>query len=180
MKNPTVAMEIKVKLLDVQPAASRTLQVPLSLRYDQLHTLIQLAFDWENYHMYAFQPKGTTDQYLAQPDPFADSFGEPAKLAAEHFVYPDLANGPVTYTYDFGADWRHEITLNRLLTFSDLDTAQLPICKSGRGNNRVEDDGQPGTPYNRKHINRLFALWARAGEQMIIGSSLGLMPQDRQ
>ncbi len=38
------ALEILIELKDVKPAVSRKLIVPVTIRYDQLHVLLQLAF----------------------------------------------------------------------------------------------------------------------------------------
>lgn len=172
-----VAMEIKIKLLDVKPATSRTLRVPLGLRYDQLHVLIQLAFGWENEHLYAFQPYKQDVQYMEDIDPLMADLGTPAELSRMNYVYPDLVKGPVMYTYDFGQNWEHEVTLNKVLTFSELGKLPLPSCLTGRGNNRLEDsDGELGAPYDRQKINDRLELWSRAGDQLILADDMGLAP----
>lgn len=176
MTEINAAMELRIKLLDVKPAVSRTLRVPISLRYDQLHVLIQLAFGWENYHMYSFQPKGQEKEYQAQISEMDFGSGE-VGLASESYVYPDIAESPVTYTYDFGENWEHEITLKRVLTFDELGQQPLPACVTGRGANRVEDsDEEVGLPYNKNRLNDLLKLWSQAGEQMIRIDDLGLFP----
>lgn len=176
MLEPTVAMELKIKLLNVKPAVSRTIRVPMTIRYDQLHVLIQLIFGWQNYHMYSFQPKGQDMEYQAQTTDM--DFG-PVTLAKAAFVYPDVSINKILYTYDFGQNWEHEISLTKKLTFSELNNPQLPYCVTGRGSNRIEDDYDgTGLPYDRNRLNSLLSLWSRAGEQMIRIDSLGLFPNE--
>lgn len=172
MQDYPIAMEITIKLQDVQPATWRTLLVPISIRYDQLHVLLQLAFGWENEHLYGFWPKGHRDQqYLAVLDEFYD---DPTDLTTDQaYPYPDLAAGPVIYEYDFGDSWDHEISLKHVLTAAELDNRQLPSCVRGSGPNRQEDSrgmaDADGDAYDRKAINQLLAKWAKAGDQLISG-----------
>lgn len=176
MTEPIIAMELKIKLLDVKPATWRTIRVPLTIRYDQLHVLIQLAFGWENYHLYSFRPQGQDKEYLAAPDEFSMS-PESDMLAKDGYVYLDVVQAPVIYTYDFGEDWQHEIKLNKVLTFAELGQQHLPSCVTGRGNNRLEDGNEGvGAPYDKTRIEEGFDLWAGAGEQLIRADDLGLFP----
>ncbi|WP_057881099.1 plasmid pRiA4b ORF-3 family protein [Companilactobacillus kimchiensis] len=177
MDKPIVAMEITVKLLDYKPSSWRKLIVPITLRYDQLHVLIQLAFGWKNSHLYSFMPKHTDIEYLDYVDELEDYYNTRPLAANEYYPYQDLVNDSVTYTYDFGADWRHQITLKRTLTFDELQNQPLPSCTLGSGGTRDEfgeDPEQITIPYNHKNINQMFELWARAGEQMIIADDIGL------
>ena len=51
MSNGTV-VRMKITLDDVTPAVSRTLEVPLNIRLDRLHTVIQTAFSWTDSHLW--------------------------------------------------------------------------------------------------------------------------------
>lgn len=48
MSNSTI-VRMKITLDDVTPAVSRTLEVPLNIRLDRLHTVIQTAFSWTDF-----------------------------------------------------------------------------------------------------------------------------------
>ncbi|MCH5465673.1 plasmid pRiA4b ORF-3 family protein [Levilactobacillus tujiorum] len=173
------AMEILIKLKDVKPAVSRKLIVPATIRYDQLHVLIQLAFGWTNSHLYSFQP---AHQHGVEYTAYMDDMGISGvtQIPAERaYVYPDLQQGEVVYTYDFGEDWKHIVMLKRTLTFDEISDVQVPSCTWNRGTNRAED-GRPAEaalPFNQKNLNERMALWSRAGEQMIRADDLGLMPE---
>ena len=45
-------IEIKVTLQDIEPAVTRTLQVPADIRLDRLHLTLQVAMGWTNSHLY--------------------------------------------------------------------------------------------------------------------------------
>ena len=171
------AMEILIRL-KVKPAVSRKLIVPVTIRYDQLHVLIQLAFGWTNSHIYQFQPFQQRDlEYTSYIDDMA-MWGVTQIRADQGYAYPDLQKERVVYTYDFGEDWEHVITLKRTLTFDELKEIQLPSCTWSRGENCVED-GQPAEmaqPFDKDELNDNLKLWSRAGEQLIRGDDQGLLP----
>ena len=60
---------IKVTLRDSRPPIWRCLEVPSSSTLQQLHTIIQVAFGWEDYHIWVFETPweryGMTDRDLA-------------------------------------------------------------------------------------------------------------------
>lgn len=171
------ALEILIKLKDVKPAVSRKLLVPVTIRYDQLHVLLQLTFGWTNSHLYSFQVPNQPDlEYVGYVDDM--SIGEQV-LASHAYVYPDLQVGDVLYTYDFGESWEHLITLKRVLTFDEIKGVQLPSCTWSRGANLAEDgqDEAYALPFDRENLNNGFILWSRAGEQLIRADDMGLMPK---
>ncbi|MFC6176675.1 plasmid pRiA4b ORF-3 family protein [Companilactobacillus huachuanensis] len=178
-KQSPVAMEITVKLLDTKPATWRKLIVPIGIRYDQLHVLIQLSFGWQNAHLFSFKPKNKDIEYLNYIDDYGDFFNIKQVYADQGYLYQDLSDDTVLYTYDFGEDWEHLITLKKLLTFEDLDNAIIPSCIAGAGGSLGEDGNAPDAAtsrFNRKNINKNLSLWSKAGEQMITGADMGLFP----
>jgi len=177
------AMELMIKLAGVHPAVYRKLVVPLSIRYDQLHVLIQLAFGWENYHLHGFHLKGQARQYV--PALTGMGFDDDEILTTQAYVYPDLLQTDIVYTYDFGATWEHLISLNKIITFADLPGTALPSCVTYRGNNIPEDatyDEETGKvlpepeKFDKAALNKKLWLWSRAGEQMVHTENLGLAP----
>ncbi|WP_125772313.1 plasmid pRiA4b ORF-3 family protein [Companilactobacillus furfuricola] len=178
MSNDAVAMELKITLNET-PATIRNIVVPLSIRYDQLHVLIQLAFGWTNSHLYAFMTADRQQSYEGYVEGGDVPFGNPPIQADKAYVYPDLENGPLAYTYDFGDDWEHEIKLVKLLDFNDIHDIALPSCVSGKGRNHQEDrmTSELGQAFSKKRINNQLELWSHAGEQMIRADDMGLMPK---
>ncbi len=65
----------------------------------------------------------------------------------------------VGYTYDFGADWEHDITLEQTIP---RDPGQYyPVCVEWRGDSPVEywseDDPEEPEPFNLAEVNRQLA-----------------------
>ena len=60
-------IEIKVTLQDIEPAVTRTLQVPADIRLDRLHLTLQVAMGWTNSHLYMFEAARAT-WGIADPD----------------------------------------------------------------------------------------------------------------
>jgi hypothetical protein len=128
-----VIVQIKVKLLGVaKPPVWRRLQLRADTRLDHLHEILQAALGWENYHMHVFS---FGDEEFGNPDPelgFSDerqvTLGELIDLGARF-----------RYTYDFGDDWEHEITVEDLLD-TDPDT-HYPVLVAAKGACPPEDCG---------------------------------------
>jgi hypothetical protein len=128
-----VIVQIKVKLLGVaKPPVWRRLQIRADTRLNHLHEILQAALGWENYHMHVFS---FGDEEFGNPDPelgFSDerqvTLGELIDLGARF-----------RYTYDFGDDWEHEITVEDLLD-ADPDT-HYPVLVAAKGACPPEDCG---------------------------------------
>ena len=54
--SPSIA-RLKITLDDVEPAVVRRLEVPLDLRLDRLHLVLQAALGWTNSHLWEFRVK---------------------------------------------------------------------------------------------------------------------------
>jgi hypothetical protein len=52
--SPPIA-RLKITLDDVEPAVVRRLEVPLDLRLDRLHLVLQAALGWTNSHLWEFR-----------------------------------------------------------------------------------------------------------------------------
>src|SRR5688500_20388842 len=71
---PAIA-RLKVTLEDVEPAVMRRLEVPLRIRLDRLHLVLQAAMGWTDSHLYEFRAGGTG---WGVPDPDFDDGPLPA------------------------------------------------------------------------------------------------------
>lgn len=171
-------LQLKITLTDAaDKPVWREILVPDTVRYDQLHAIIQVLFDWQNAHLHSFRP--STDDNVEYGIVMADDdFGMvETKPEGEFAALPDLKKGPVTYTYDFGDDWRHVIELEDTLNYDKVVAAghqQLPISINGEGDAPAEDSrmadpaelaaaGITGTAYDEKKINaqlmKLMSWW---------------------
>ena len=131
---------LRIDLDEVRPRVWRRVEVPVDIRLDDLHLVIQAAMGWENYHLYEFR-RGRTACGI--PDPGWDFLGSnprPAKGAR----LTDLLGGRAwvfTYVYDFGDDWRHTVRVEAR-TPAAPDTP-YPRFLGGEGRCPPEDIGGP-------------------------------------
>jgi Plasmid pRiA4b ORF-3-like protein len=106
---------LKITLDRVKPQVLRRVEVPLDLRLDRLHLVIQAAMGWENCHLYEFQAGnqrwGIPDKELGWG--LGDGPHNAKRATLAELLGP--ARGKFKYWYDFGDDWFHTITLENLV-----------------------------------------------------------------
>ncbi len=93
---------LHVTLDDVKPPVQRRVEVPLAIRLDRLHLVLQAAVGWTNSHPYEIRAR---DVGWGLPDP---DFGDgplDAKKARLIDVLEDAGTKTVKYPYDFGDGW---------------------------------------------------------------------------
>jgi Plasmid pRiA4b ORF-3-like protein len=120
---------IKVTLKDVEPVVMRRLEVPLRIRLDRLHLVLQAAMGWTDSHLYAFTAGGAQ---WGEPDPFYDSDVSPAAKATLLDVIEDTGSKTIHYLYDFGDGWDHVIKLERVGEANPRLLYPLLITAAGR------------------------------------------------
>ena len=101
-------IEIKVTLQDIEPAVTRTLQVPADIR---LHLTLQVAMGWTNSHLYMFEAARAT-WGIADPDFGGEDL--PANKTTLGQVIEDTGKKTINYIYDFGDNWEHRIKIGRI------------------------------------------------------------------
>lgn len=132
---------IKIQLDDWQPTIWRRAEVPLTATLKALHDVIQAAMPFDDCHLFEFRADG---KRYAIPDPEWDSLRDKT-CSAKTMRLGTLADRGITqltYTYDFGDDWRHTITIEAI---ADADpTAQCRRHIDGAG--RAPPEGVGGIP----------------------------------
>jgi hypothetical protein len=139
--------QLKIVLQHVRPPCWRRVVIPASARLGELHEVIQIAFEWDGDHLHGF-----TIGRRRYGDPCFDfEYDEYETSLATAFA---RARKPITYTYDFGDDWRHEIILETVVE----PVATHPVCVGGRGDAPVEDCDEPAwTAFEQAGINTRLA-----------------------
>lgn len=110
---------IRIQLDDWQPAIWRRAEVPLTTTLKTLHDVIQATMPFDNYHLFEFRADG---KRYAIPDPEWDRLRDKT-YSAKTMRLGTLVDRGITqlaYTYDFGDDWRHMITIEAI---ADADPA---------------------------------------------------------
>jgi Plasmid pRiA4b ORF-3-like protein len=129
-------LQLKVVLLGVsKPPVWRRLLVPAGIRLDGFHDVIQIAMGWTDMHLHSF----TADR---------QEFGPPGDMLdyedETHVTLNALLReigDRIRYTYDFGDDWEHEITLEAVVPANPAH--DRPTCLAGKGACPPEDCGGP-------------------------------------
>lgn len=123
----------------------RRVLVPSTYSFRHLHNIIQTVFDWQNYHLHAFEAKkeGVKDKRIVMdddPDTLECLDLDTYDVLLEQFValediFPEYKE--VTYEYDFGDFWEHTITLEKVIKSNTFAATYL----EGKGERPPEDVG---------------------------------------
>jgi len=127
---------ISVELKEVEPRVWRRIAVPDSTLME-LHEILQVAMGWENCHLYLFEVG--RQQYS---DPRFELELENVEDAGVVLLSELGGVGlTLTYEYDFGDGWRHEIRIEEVRDHSAEEP--LPRCLEGANACPPEDVGGP-------------------------------------
>lgn len=126
-------LQLKITLEENEPAIWRRVLVPTDITLDHLHRIIQMMFEWYDYHLYEFEIHGK--RYQA---PDAEAEGEDStRTRLSDFVWS--VGDAFRYTYDFGDDWLHKIEIEPAP--QRADRGWLPYLLDGARRGPPEDWG---------------------------------------
>jgi hypothetical protein len=108
----TLIARLRIILNDVDPLPMRHIEVPLKIRLDRLHEVIQAAMGWTDTHLYEFRAGGAS-WGVPDPDGFYDG-PLPAAKSTLQKVIEESGVRSIQYVYDFGDDWDHSIRIERV------------------------------------------------------------------
>jgi len=107
----TSIAHLRIKLNDLEPTVVRRVEVPLTIRLDRLHLVLQAAIGWTNSHLYEIRAR---DVGWGMPDPgFGDGPLDASKARLAD-VLEDVGVKSLRYLYDFGDGWEHTIRIERV------------------------------------------------------------------
>ncbi|MBB3319042.1 MULTISPECIES: plasmid pRiA4b ORF-3 family protein [unclassified Rhizobium] len=100
---------LHIQLNDLEPPIWRRVEVPLTSSLKALHDVIQAVMLFEGYHLFEFEAGG---RYYDVPDP-EEFYGRKTYAASNARIAALIERGISTfrYTYDFGDNWEHTITV---------------------------------------------------------------------
>lgn len=126
--------QLKVTLLDVRPPVWRRITVPATITLPELHDAIQTAMGWTDSHLHEFEIGGIR---YGRPDP---DFASDVRPEAGVRLLEKVGEGErISYVYDFGDDWRHDVEVEKALP----PGAEVAVCLAGRRRCPPEDVGGP-------------------------------------
>jgi hypothetical protein len=138
--NRPAIFQVKIALLDIEPAIWRRVLVPADTTLDQLHEVIQAAFGWWNYHLHQYLIDG---QIYALPDPEYDDDLLPPRLDERAVPLRELLNSSsIIYEYDFGDGWKHLVEMESVVMTQESGVS-YPVCTGGERACPREDCGGP-------------------------------------
>ena len=118
--------QVKITLKGVsKPPVWRRVLVPSGIRLSRFHDVIQAVMGWSDYHMHVFSTDGG-EYGVADPE-----LGHHDERRVPLRRVLDRPGDRLTYTYDFGDDWDHEIVIEEALS-ADPD-ALYPRCSAVKG-----------------------------------------------
>ena len=149
--------ELKVSLSRARPPIWRRVRLPAAATLADLHRVIQVLFGWDGDHLHLFRvgKKQYADQFTG-----LEQTGDEQAVRIRDVLTPGAKIG---YTYDFGADWEHEITLEQT---TPRDPGQdYPVCVAFRGDSPVEywceDEPEEPEPFGLNQVNQRLAALGR-------------------
>ena len=148
--------QLKVSLLRFRPAIWRRVLVPVTASLGDLHVVIQILFGWDGDHPHEFTLGTKRFSAFARLEETEDEGSVRIREAA-------AAGGKIAYTYDFGTNWEHEITVEKTLPRDH--SKDYPVCVAFRFDSPVEywseEEPEEPEPFGLKEVNRRLAALGR-------------------
>lgn len=143
-----MSYQFKIQLKEIsKPPVWRRILISENTTFYDFHLAIQIAFGWENDHMFQFSPQGYRSYPMIKEffNDGLDDFMERGRGQVFDAMESKLIDfflsekQKYVYIYDFGDDWKHEITLEKILPEHLL----YPQVIGGKGQCPPEDCGGP-------------------------------------
>ena len=118
---------LKIAIDEVAPPVIRRVEVPLAIRLDDLHFVLQIAIGWQNCHPYEFRSGDTAWGLIDRDAP-------ENPLPAEKATLADLTQRGRTfhYNYVFGDDWQHTVEIENVIAAAPDTTYPCLVSAEGR------------------------------------------------
>ncbi|MEI2664748.1 plasmid pRiA4b ORF-3 family protein [Rossellomorea sp. LJF3] len=129
--------QLKISLKGAKPPIWRRVLIPNTVSLHQFHHVIQAAMGWSNSHLYSFDTRHGDFEYPGEEYEFDASRTYNSSKAILGNVL-DEKNDKISYTYDFGDNWQHQILLEKI---SEDQKLNFPVCLKGKRNCPLEDIG---------------------------------------
>jgi hypothetical protein len=153
-------IQIKVTLARCRPPIWRRVLIPAATTLGGLHRMIQILYGWDGDHLHDF---AVGDRRYSNP-----FFGLEEVADEEELRVPEAFQTgakKIVYTYDFGAWWQHEITLEDR---RERQSGQpYPVCVAFSGDSPAEywdeDDPSDPEPFSLSEVNDRLATEGKLG-----------------
>ena len=128
---------IKIALENCRPPVWRNVVIPENITFGTLHEIIQNIYGWNDMHLHEFVTDDKSTSIVSEDDELEEIYSDFIYSEENTRVNEFLENHKwIRYTYDFGSEWRHKITLQKKdSSYRDLFAQVLKY----KGDNFVED-----------------------------------------
>ena len=134
--------QLKITLKGIRPPIWRRILVPSTMTLPRLHQAIQISMGWTDSHLHQFIVGRTR---FGMPDPdYNDGTRNEKSVRIQQLMTQE--KDTVTYEYDFGDGWEHEIKLEKILPVEKGQ--RLPVCVAGKRACPPDDCGGVGGYYH--------------------------------
>lgn len=132
--------QFKITLRNIRPPIWRRIQVPETYNFWDFHIAIQDVMGWTDSHLHGFRMKDPK-RYVKVDIGFPNEFSSEALLGWETAIADlfSIKNPRAEYIYDFGDNWEHLITLEKILPKEP--GTRYPRCIKGKRACPPEDIG---------------------------------------
>ena len=142
--------DLKVSLAGSQPLIWRRVRLPVTATLADLHDAIQVLFGWDGDHLHLFR---AGKKRFSDPFVNLEQTGDEDAVRLRDVLMP---GGKISYTYDLGACWEHEIRLEQ--TLARTPGQDYPVCLAYKGDSPVEywseDDPTEPERFSLAEVNR--------------------------
>jgi hypothetical protein len=137
--NPGQIFQLKVTLKRIKPPIWRRILVPHDISLAKLHDVLQTVMGWTDSHLHEFIADGRS---YGDPS-FNRDMDQDVKNEKRYRLSQLVRNekAKVSYVYDFGDYWEHELLLEKILPSEAVPAC--PLCLAGKRACPPEDCGGP-------------------------------------
>lgn len=139
--DPQKIVQLNIELAEIDPPIRRRVQVPADLTLRRLHDVIQAVFDWQDCHLHQFEVE---DRIYGQTEIAPEDITGGRQYNDRNVRLWSLLDRGVkcfVYRYDFGDDWEHVVTVERVA--DPEDGVAYPLMVDGARRAPPEDCGGP-------------------------------------
>jgi hypothetical protein len=170
-KTQACVYELRITLREIRPPIWRLIQVADALRLSRLHDVLQTVIGWTDSHLHRFEKDG---KHWGVPEHGEDDGMEIIdESRATIGAVLTTPGDSMLYVYDFGDNWRHNVTLEKILPAAET---VRPVCLAGERHCPPEDVG--GVPGYAEFLGVIFEPGHEEYEQYV-GWARGPSPLNR-
>lgn len=154
------SVTVRVDLRDTRPAVWRRLELPSTLRLDELHEVLQVLYGWSDSHLHRFTQGSSVWDRDAEVFlcPYDVQDAEDEGVATSDVRLDEVLAEPgdvLRYVYDYGDEWSLVLKVEQV-----GGAVERPRCTGGRGSAPPEDSGGPwdwdgsaGPPFDPQQVD---------------------------